>query len=115
MTISLELVVLILVGHWMADFIGQTDQMAKNKSTSNAYHVIVYGLIMLSFIGVTTRSIPWEWVAVNTLAHGATDYVTSRVSSRLWRAGEVHWFFVVVGFDQMIHFITLFVTAAYML
>lgn len=115
--ISLQVVLVILFAHWVADFIAQTDQMAKNKSTSNKWlisHVSTYGLVMGLIILVTFGSISLIWLAINTVAHGATDYVTSRITSRLWKAGETHWFFVVVGFDQFVHMATMFVTAAYL-
>jgi hypothetical protein len=115
--ISLQLVLAILFAHWVADFIAQTDQMAKNKSTSNKWlisHVSTYGLVMGLILFIILGKISIIWLAVNTVAHGATDYVTSRVTSRLWRAGETHWFFVVVGFDQLVHMATMFVTAVYL-
>lgn len=115
--ISLQVILVILFAHWVADFIAQTDQMAKNKSTSNKWlisHVSTYGLVMGLIILVTLGSISLIWLAINTVAHGATDYVTSRITSRLWKAGETHWFFVVVGFDQLVHMATMFVTAAYL-
>jgi hypothetical protein len=36
--------------------------------------------------------------------------VTSRITSRLWQEEREHDFFVVVGFDQLIHQVTLAAT-----
>lgn len=115
-TLPLGLVLAILFSHWVSDFVAQTDQMAKGKSTSNKWlvaHVAAYGAFMLIFMIVLTGHFPIVWLLLNVVLHGCTDYVTSRVTSRLWKAGEVHWFFVVIGFDQLIHSVTMFVTIPY--
>jgi Protein of unknown function (DUF3307) len=117
LVLPMPIILAILVAHWIADFIAQTDQMAKNKSTSNKWlisHVITYGATMGLLMIIMLTKFPLVWLVVNTLAHGATDYVTSRITSRLWKANEVHWFFVVVGLDQLIHMMTMFITAAYL-
>ena len=50
------------------------------------------------------------FVAGNGLLHFVTDYCTSRVSSRLYATQDWHRFFIVVGFDQVIHQVTLAAT-----
>jgi hypothetical protein len=39
--------------------------------------------------------------------HFVTDYITSRISSKLWAKQDWHRFFVTIGFDQLIHQATL--------
>jgi hypothetical protein len=79
--------------------------MAINKSKSNkwlALHVLAYSACFLPFGG---------WFAlVNYGLHFCTDYVTSRITSRLWQAGQRHWFFVVIGIDQALHVTALTTT-----
>ena len=116
-TLPISTILAILFSHWLADFVGQSDEMAKNKSTSNFWllvHIAVYGSFMSVMMVVTTSTLSLEWLAINLVLHGITDYFTSRLNTRLWKAGEVHWFFVSVGFDQLIHMVTLLVTAAYL-
>lgn len=101
--INFQNICLILFLHWIADFILQTDWMAQNKSTSNKallIHVSVYTLPFL-FIG-------WKFALLNSVIHFCVDYITSRIAKKFYNNGDIHNFFVIVGFDQTIHFITLF-------
>ena len=103
-------VLLLIWVHTIADFALQTDQMAINKSSSNYWlfiHVFIYSLCFwpLSFF------IGWQagalFVLINFAAHFCTDYVTSRMTTKLWKAGKRHLFFVVIGIDQALHFTAL--------
>ena len=103
MTLTVPLSLLCV--HWFADFFLQTDWQANNKSKllkALLRHTSVYSLCFL----------PWGWkfVLLTFITHTLTDYITSRINSRLWAAGNAHWFFVSVGFDQLIHFATLGMT-----
>jgi hypothetical protein len=95
--------------HFVADFILQSDDMAKNKSKSNKWlsmHIAAYTVPFFWF--------GWKFALINGAAHFVTDWFTSRASSKLWNNGKVHWFFVVIGFDQAIHMTTLFLTYYYL-
>ncbi len=88
----------ILALHFIGDFVGQTDEMAKNKSKSNKWllaHLLVYTAVLLPYNPV--------WALINGVLHLMVDWVTSRWSSRLYAKGDIHNFFVVIGFDQLIH------------
>ena len=98
-------VVILIWMHFIADFVFQTDSMAKNKSSSNKWltlHVSIYTLPFFWFGGA--------FAVTNGIAHFITDYFSSRATSYLWQKEQRHWFFVVVGLDQAIHITTLFVT-----
>lgn len=120
----------LLVTHFIGDFLLQSDWMALNKNkklSALVSHVSVYSLCFL----------PWGWkfVLVTFVLHYWVDYYTSRVTSKLWfmkptinvyqrgvgtelvsyQTYEViseyrHWFFVAIGFDQLIHYFTLAAT-----
>jgi hypothetical protein len=111
MTIDIVVVVTILWAHFVGDFILQSDYHAVNKSKSNLAlfeHVLWYSL-PLTFAGFLIP-VSLAWLVVNMVLHGAIDYVTSRISSRLWKQDKRHWFFVTIGADQSLHFTCLFVS-----
>jgi len=113
--------------HFVADFICQTDWQANNKSSNNwalSSHVLTYFFTFL-IVGllVIFASSHWReqnvyyidaWATfciVNAVIHWVTDYFTSRINKYFWTKGNVHMFFVGVGFDQYIcHIPTLFLT-----
>lgn len=124
--ISLYAVLMLVTAHWVADFICQTDWMAVNKSTSwyaLTVHVMAYTAMLGVFVfalnmnispSVQFASFSLSWLAVNGVLHFITDAITSRVTSYLWKKEERHWFFVVIGFDQLIHMYCLFITYSLM-
>lgn len=101
-------IIQVLFAHFVGDFILQSDWMAQNKSKKLyplCTHVTVYSL-PLYFWG-------WKFALANAGMHFCIDFVTSRISSRLWAAKQVHWFFVVIGFDQFLHAACLILTFAH--
>lgn len=100
--IELSMLLTIIVLHFISDFVLQTEQMALNKSSSNYWlglHCVIYGIPFL-ILG-------WKYALINAIAHFIIDYITSRITKYLWNKEKVHEFFVVIGFDQMLHMITL--------
>lgn len=150
----MTLVYVLLVAHFMADFIAQSDWMALNKSKrwdALGLHAVAYSIVLAAFVVIWaawTDPLRLAWpVGVflwwNSVAHFVQDAITSRINARLfpWRlvttpdlppidarsasigwyanrgflvpseTGNRHWFFVAIGFDQLLHYVTLFVTA----
>lgn len=130
--LSYILILQILFVHWISDFVLQSSWMATNKSKNwlaLGSHVLVYTasmgvLILLSgvivaaafsnIIGgaimIITPLAFVKWIVLNGVLHFITDAVTSRITARLWKKNDMHNFFVVVGFDQFIHYSCLIIT-----
>ena len=121
MTVDLFPLLLILFTHWVADFVAQSDWMAQNKSKSHyalSAHVLTYTLILfLGSLFISTHDIVlfYSWAVFNGLAHYGIDYITSRISSKLYSEGKIHEFFVVIGFDQFLHTATLLLSYYYII
>lgn len=113
--IDIKVIIGILIIHWIADFVCQTDWQAKNKSKSWSAlleHTLSYSGIWivgaLFIISNPIRVVPF--VLITFVTHTITDYFTSRLNSKLWAEGKVHWFFVSIGFDQILHYVQLLLT-----
>lgn len=121
---QLSLILFILLGHFIFDWLLQTRYMADNKSKSFealALHVSTYTIGMnatfifwsLTFndtIGVFTILL---WALINGILHGITDKITSQFTSRFYKQQRYHAFFSTIGFDQLIHYATLFISMYY--
>ena len=104
----------ILFIHWFADFVLQTDKQAKGKSKNWSdllAHTVTYSLVWW-LIGLFhfKFELVMAFTATTFIFHTAQDYVTSRINSRLRVKGDVHNFFVSIGFDQWLHYAQLFIT-----
>ena len=123
----------LLVAHTVLDFSAQTDWQAINKSKrldALLLHVFIYSVgmaIYAIFIGLDPVGVQW-FFALTFLSHLCTDFVTSRISRRLFPFIKAwpsipddreyidlegrgcrsrHRFFECIGYDQLIHFTTL--------
>jgi hypothetical protein len=104
----------IIALHWFADFVLQTHWQASNKSSNNKAliaHVSTYTIVLLVYgLIFLPVEFAYPWALINGGLHFAVDYVTSRINTYLWNKKRVHDFFVMVGFDQLIHYTCLFGT-----
>lgn len=116
---NIAYIIFILFVHWLADFVGQTDSMAQNKSKSNKWLTIHAGIYtIVSLLGLTPlfvlNMLSWasfsHFIVIVFITHWITDYFTSRLNSKLWTDKKVHQFFTSIGFDQFLHFTQLLLT-----
>jgi hypothetical protein len=115
-----QLFLYILIVHFLADFGLQTHQQATMKGKSNLwlfYHVGVYSVIWLicSFIFLGNFWSALWFALVTFICHFTTDWITSRIGKPFWEKKDLHNGFVVVGFDQVLHYIQLYYTFKYII
>lgn len=100
---------LLLLIHWIADFICQPTLLANTKYknfSSLLSHILIY-FYMSFYLSIALLSLPLSFityfVAFNAAAHLVIDYFTSKVSH--YYADKKNWypFFCVIGFDQFLH------------
>lgn len=105
---AIGLILCILLVHFIADFIVQTDWQAQNKSKSNnalLRHILTYSACMCIFGPL--------FAVINGVLHFFTDFATSRIGSKLWKDGNRRGFFICVGADQLFHNICLIGTIGF--
>jgi len=112
------MIYLIIFSHWIADFIAQSDWMAKNKSKSwkaLSFHILAYTGSLATLLSLVHPETAWKYALINGAAHFVVDAITSRITAKLYAKGDVHNFFVVIGLDQAIHMSTLVATVPVLL
>lgn len=121
---TIILIFWILTTHWIADFIAQPREVAEQKGNSFSsltIHTMFYSVLFLLSMGVYAGAVlhmkadPVVGLAVlfgliTFIFHTITDYYTSKLSTYLWEAGQKQDFFVLLGLDQLLHFVQLFLT-----
>jgi uncharacterized protein DUF3307 len=117
--INIYTALFILFVHWFADFICQTSYLAQNKSKSSSVlfqHVLIYSIVMAVGVAIITIGVlpVFYFFLITFVCHFATDFVTSRITGYFYKKEEWHWFFVVIGFDQFLHAVQLFITYTYL-
>ena len=115
----LIIILLILINHFVADFIMQDEKWALGKSKNLldlTLHVTTYTLCWIPLsVFITGFNSPF-FLIITFVAHFITDYVTSRIVSKKFE--NKHYgsailnlgAFTVIGFDQLLHYFQLILT-----
>lgn len=110
---------ILLIAHFIADFLLQDEKTATNKSKSIrilATHITEYSCIMwissiFIFNGDFNKGL--IFMLITFIAHFITDYITSKLSSKAYKAKRYYGcngFFTIIGFDQLLHGLQLILT-----
>ena len=111
----------VLCIHFIADFIFQSERVAKGKSTSKAIlfeHVLTYGIVFfmlnLPLAMVYPLGVLGAVIWVNIGLHLGVDWVTSKIVRSYFMKDDTHMAFVFIGLDQLIHTLFIVLTFAYL-
>jgi hypothetical protein len=101
-------IIILLFGHFIADFVFQTHKQAVGKSVDFMLltaHVCTYtlGMFITALFVFPTWQDAFGWACLNGILHLTTDFATSKINASLWKKGDAHNFFVGVGADQFVH------------
>jgi len=116
---------IIIVVHFIADFICQDEKWALGKSKN--WSDLLSHTFTYSFVWLFPALIYCIYMKINPLyavlfsfitfvSHTITDYFTSRVTNKLYAKGKFGssipnlGFFSMIGFDQVLHYAQLFLT-----
>ena len=127
----------IIIIHFVADFIMQDERWALNKSKNwdaLLMHTITYTsvwLVIALIIDVYTNQTTNDWyfdtldvqlfLLITFVCHTITDYFTSRIVSKKFAEGKYgsaipsFGAFTIIGFDQVLHYVQLFLTYYYLI
>jgi hypothetical protein len=105
--------VAFLTAHWIGDFVLQSSWQASNKHKrldALAGHIAIYTVVLgiAASVLFPFNFVRWAlFIGLNAALHFGTDFVTSRVSSTLRAKQDWRPFFMLIGFDQLVHQVTL--------
>jgi len=105
-------IILVLISHYIGDFVFQTEWMAKNKGESMAAmsaHVVCYGATLTVFASLISLNPNFiiSYIVLNTVLHLLIDCVSSSFTPELWEKKDYRNFFLVLGVDQLVHQLAL--------
>ena len=109
---AVTLIIWFLFLHWFADFFCQTDYIAINKGKDLRVlfiHSVTYFLVLWVGYTIYFYNFPPPIFWLNFSGHFIIDFFTSRINAKLYEKHR-HWFFTMIGFDQLLHYALLFFT-----
>ena len=125
-----EIVIMLIIFHWVADFLMQDVDWANEKSISmhallmhTVTYTLVFMLLMIMSLFFTEDNLSAVDPIINVLifggitfvCHTLTDYITSRIVKRKFDKGQYGTHvpnvggFTVIGIDQILHYLQIFV------
>lgn len=120
-------ILLIIFIHWYADFLMQDEKWAitKNKSVESLLkHTTMYSFCwLMALLVYFAQHLNFEYlgqimqfVIITFVFHTLTDYFTSKIVSKKFTKGQYGSSipniggFTIIGIDQVLHYIQLFIT-----
>lgn len=130
------MIALLLVTHFVADFVFQSREMGKNKSSQPIWLLKHLSIQFGFFFGVLLLAaglkVALLFALANTIIHGFIDWNIWRLYKLYaykeieknpkhplltgnilepWQYWNDHWFYTTIGFDQLLHGLTIVLLA----
>jgi hypothetical protein len=105
---EIELLLLIIWVHFVADFILQTNYIALNKSKYINCLLIHSGIYSVPFL-----IFGLEYAIINGILHFIIDYFSSAMTAAFYANDKRRYFWLTIGCDQAIHMTCLILTAGF--
>jgi len=113
--------ILIIITHWIADFIFQAETWALGKSkkiTPLLKHTLTYSIMWFLPVYFMTDELfdSVIFVMITFITHTITDYFTSKIVSKRFDKGHYgspipnFGAFTIIGLDQVLHYLQLIIT-----
>lgn len=116
MDLGLAIVLMLTIKHFVADFVIQTDWMIAEKGSygkvGGIVHAAVHGFFTLAILIVFA---PWAavyWAFVDFVLHYHIDWAKMKVGEKYGYTPADKQFWVWIGVDQMLHYLTYILIAA---
>ena len=124
---NLTLIITILFGHWISDFVLQKNKkkkkvkgQVKNKNLKHILpHTLLYTVVLTSLVSILQlfNIIQPRYLfailiffIITYVTHFLTDFCITKVNEKFLRKNKRHEYFVTIGFDQFLHGTILFAT-----
>lgn len=112
---EIKIILYFIFAHWVSDFVLQSDEDAKKKSSNFlnlVHHTGIYSVAMIFFSVLLYRNnvslVSYIlFFIIMLLSHTFIDFFTSKLNKRLYNKNKTHLFFTSIGFDQFLHYIIL--------
>ena len=121
MPVCLTSLIVLLVAHYVGDFLLQSRKIANNKHNNWLYllaHGGLYSVALFIFVAVFTPN-SWlpvlEFTVINAASHILIDKVTSTLTSKFYLKNNIKAMFSTIGLDQLIHTIILVLSYLWLL
>lgn len=111
-----KMLIFILLMHYLCDFVLQTKWQAENKwekADALFWHITTYSVVFgLATIIVLPNLLTVITFTLTTFVfHAITDLFTSKFTHKyFFETKNNHHAFAVIGFDQVLHYIQLYIT-----
>lgn len=107
----LELITLLIIKHFVADFLLQNNWMVNQKGyylqAGGVVHALIHGILTFFVLSyVTGEGIAFVAALLDFVLHYHIDWAKMKLGRTFnWTTND-RMFWVAIGFDQMLHYLT---------